>query len=59
MPTPKIPSKTKAANRVAKKLGYKSMYDCYNSGTTDHKQQVQDAFTNTNKKLARTKLTFH
>ncbi|HHJ3080295.1 TPA: hypothetical protein ACPVZG_004146 [Vibrio parahaemolyticus] len=47
MPKPKIASKTKAANRAAKQLGYKSAHECHNSGTPEHKRIVQDAFTNT------------
>lgn len=48
MPKPKILSKTKAANRVARQLGFKSTLDCEQRGTAKQKLLIQEAFTQTN-----------
>jgi len=48
MPNPKIKSKTKAANKKAKNLGFKGTFDCELKGSTEQKLAVQDAFSKTN-----------
>jgi hypothetical protein len=48
VPNPKVASKTKAANTVARDLVYRSASDCDLRGSGEYKEVVQDAFTKIN-----------